>query len=161
MTGRRKYSGEDHSNKQSPGTIQSPGQGRNGSSPRPKRILIVDEDLLSVVDISQTLIPKGYVFSHATEKGEAMKVLKNERPDLIICTVDDRRPDRLQLAQEMQRARDAGNIPFLFVLGSKRDSAQAPQILGPKQYLTKPFTREQLSLAVQEHLKQKADRSVG
>jgi len=168
MTGRHKSSGEQtsasgasHFDSRSHASVRSPGHGHKEQPPHPKRILIVDGDLLSIVNISQTLLRSGYVLSHATDEAEAMKAVKTEKPDLIICALSSRKQDGRRFAEEMRHTRNIPSIPFLFVLESQSDSSRAPQILGPKQYLTKPFTREQLSLAVHEQLAQLAERSDG
>lgn len=125
-----------------------------------KKILVVDEDLLSIASISLTLLRGGYVISHATDHQTALKAIKDERPDLIICNLDGRKFDAHQLVNTVHQARAYRTIPFLFVVESQRDPAQAPEILGPKQHLTKPFTREQLASAVQERLDRKRQRLV-
>jgi CheY-like chemotaxis protein len=126
-----------------------------------KTILVVDEDLLSIVNISQTLLRGGYVISHATDNEAALKAIRVEKPDLIICNLDGRNLDAHRLVSTLQQARALRTIPILFVIESQREPAQAPEILGPKQYLKKPFTREQLASAVREHLNQKQERMVG
>ncbi len=120
-----------------------------------KKILVVDEDLLSNAMISQILLRGGYVISHATDHRTALKVIGNERPDLIICNLDGRNLDTHELVSTVQKAKESRAIPFLFLVASQRDQARAPDILGPKQYLAKPFTREQLTTAVQEHFGRK------
>jgi twitching motility two-component system response regulator PilG len=123
-----------------------------------KRILVVDEDLLTIANISQTLLRGGYVISHATDHQTALKVIQDEKPDLIICNLEGRSLDSHQLVSRVQQARAFRTIPFLFVVESHRDPARAPEILGPKQYLKKPFTREELASAVQEHLNRRSQK---
>ena len=126
-----------------------------------KTILVVDEDLLSIVNISQTLLRGGYVISHATDNENALKVIKVKKPDLIICNLDGRNLDAHRLVSTLQQARSLRTIPFLFVVESQQEPAEAPEILGPRQYLKKPFTREQLASAVREHLNHKQQRMDG
>lgn len=120
-----------------------------------KIILVVDEDLLSIANISQMLLRGGYAISHATDHDTAVEAIKREKPDLIICNFDGRDCEAHELVRTVQQAKTMRRIPFLFVVDSEKDSAQAPEILGPRQYLRKPFTREQLASAVQEHLNPK------
>ena len=125
-----------------------------------KRILVMDEDLLSIANIFLTLLRGGYVLSHATNRQTALKALRDEKPDLIICNLDGRNLEAHRLVSAVQQTRAFRTIPFLLIVESKRDPAQAPEILGPKQYLIKPFTREQLASAVQEHLVRKRQRQI-
>jgi len=124
-----------------------------------KKILVVDEDLSTIANISQTLLRGGYVISHATDQQTALKVIKDERPDLIICNLDGQKFNARQLVSIVRQARALRSIPFLFVIESEQTPGQAPEILGPRQYLKRPFTREQLASAVQEHLGLKKHRS--
>ena len=120
----------------------------------------MDEDLLSIASIFHTLLRGGYVLSHATNHQTALKAIKDERPDLIICNLDRRNLEAHRLVSTVQQTRAFRTIPFLLIVESKRDPAHAPEILGPKQYLTKPFTQEQLASAVQEHLDRKRQRQI-
>lgn len=129
--------------------------GRKMERRNQKKILVVDSDLLSIVHISLTLLTGGYVISHATDYQTALKAVKKEKPDLIICTIGGSDLDSHRLVNTVHGERAFRTIPFLFVVESGQESDQAPEILGPKQYLTKPFTREQLAAAVQQHLGEK------
>ena len=139
---------------------ESPGAGWKMKTGLRRKILVVDGDLLSIAHISQALLGDGYVLSHSTDLKTALQAVRNERPDLIICNLDGQHPDSCELASEVQQSEGFRAIPFLFLVGSPRDPAPAPEILGPKQYLSKPFTREQLTSAVQAHLDWKRQRSV-
>jgi CheY-like chemotaxis protein len=123
-----------------------------------KKILVVDEDLLSIANICQTLLRGGYVISHATDHHAALKAIREEKPDLIICNLDGQGIDSHQLVSTVQRTSAFRTIPFLFVVESQQELSYAPEILGPAQYLKKPFTREQLASAVHEHLDRKRQK---
>jgi CheY-like chemotaxis protein len=147
--------------KSGPGNNLSTTEHHTDKSVSGKKILIVDIDLLSILNISQALLRSGYVLSHAMDALQAVRAVKEERPDLIICGYDDGNPDTLQLAKSVHQSMGSLRIPFLFVLEAQCDSTQAPQILGPRMYLTKPFTHEQLSLAVLEQIGFRSERSFG
>jgi len=155
MTGHRKHTigkAKSHPAPGGPGTSGRPGQ--------PKHILIVDEDMLSIVNISQFLLRSGYVLSHATDEDDAINVARNEKPDLIIFAMDGSRGDSFQLERSLQSGSETKPIPILFVLDSDGKPGHGPQILGPRTYLTRPFTQEQLSAAVREQLAHVADLSL-
>lgn len=119
----------------------------------PKRILIIDDDLFSIASISQTLLHDGYQILHAADHIRALKVIERDEPDLIICSLDERRPNVDRLMQTVEQTLQGSGIPYFFILQSQRRGDGAPDILGPKQYLTKPFTHEQLAMAVEDHLR--------
>jgi CheY-like chemotaxis protein len=119
----------------------------------PKKILIVDDDLLSIATISQTLLRNGYQVMRAEDEDRAIRAMKKFRPDLIICNAESKKLDALQLLKTMQQAPQTRGIPFLFITESQEPVHKEAGIIGPRQYLTRPFTREQLAIAVQENLK--------
>ena len=119
----------------------------------PKKILIVDDDLRNIATISQILLENGYRVLHAEDKDRAAKVARNSRPDLIICNAECRALDSLELLKTMRQAQQIRGISVLFLTDSEELLEAAPGVLSPKQYLRKPYTREQLTIAVEENLK--------
>jgi CheY-like chemotaxis protein len=119
----------------------------------PKKILIVDDDLRNIATISQVLLENGYRVLHAEDKDRAVKVARNSMPDLIICNAESKALDSLELLKTMRQAQQVRGISILFLTDSEELLGAIPGILFPKQYLRKPYTREQLTIAVQENLK--------
>jgi CheY-like chemotaxis protein len=118
-----------------------------------KKILIVDDDVLTIATMAQTLLRNGYEVVHATDAAKAFKVTKKDRPDLIICNYECKKLDVKQLLKSIQTARPSQGIPLLLITETPEAPSSEPGILGPKQHLNRPFTREQLTIAVQENLK--------
>ena len=119
----------------------------------PKKILIVDDDVLSIATMAQTLLRNGYQVVHATDEDKAFKATKKDKPDLIICNYESKKLDVRQLLKSIQNVRPSQGIPLLLITDSQESLNEEPGILGPKQHLNRPFTREQLTNAVQENLK--------
>jgi PleD family two-component response regulator len=119
----------------------------------PKKILIVDDDLLTIATMAQTLVRNGYQVMHATDEERAFKATKKDKPDLIICNYESKKLDVRQLLKSIQKVKLSHGIPLLLITESGGSPSEEPGILGPKQHLNRPFTREQLTIAVQENLK--------
>jgi response regulator RpfG family c-di-GMP phosphodiesterase len=119
----------------------------------PKKILIVDEDLLSIATMAQTLLRNGYQVLHATDKERALKATRKERPDLIIYNFESKTMDAGEFQMSIQRARPSRQIPLLLITDMQESLNNEPGILDSGRHLNKPFTREQLTIAVQENLK--------
>lgn len=70
---------------------------------------------------------------------------KNEVPDLILCDVMMPQLDGYGVLTELREDPRSGTIPFIFLTAksSRQDWRQGMQ-LGADDYLTKPFTREEL-----------------
>ena len=90
---------------------------------------------------------------HAEGEGRAVKVAQKSRPDLIICNAESKTLDALQLVETMRQAPQMRGISVLFLTDSEELVEPAAGLVGVKRYLKKPYTREQLTIAVQENLK--------
>jgi len=119
----------------------------------PKKILIVDDDILGIATMAQTLLRNGYQIAHATDEERAFKATKKDKADLIICNCESKKLDVQQLLKSIQTVRPSPGIPCLLITESQASLNEEPGILGPKRHLNRPFTREQLTIAVQENLK--------
>lgn len=118
-----------------------------------KKILVVDDDLLTIATISQTLLRNGYQVFHATDEEHAFKTTKKDKPDLIICNFESTKLDAVQLFRTVRQTPQTRGVPFLFITKTQQMPDEEAGILGPKNNLIRPFTREQLTIAVQENLK--------
>ena len=118
-----------------------------------KKILIVDDDLRDIATIAQILLENGYRVLHAEDKDRAVKVALTSRPDLIICNAESKTLDALQLLKTVRQAPQMRRISVLFLTDSAELLEAELGVLGPNQFLKKPYTREQLTIAVQENLK--------
>lgn len=112
-----------------------------------KNLLLVDDDRLVLVTISQGLVNAGYTVSTAESVDEAEAILASgERPDLVI--LDVRMPGRkgLDLAE---RLRSFDHIPFMFLSAySDADFVEQASQSGALSYLIKPIDTPQLLPAV-------------
>jgi CheY-like chemotaxis protein len=104
----------------------------------PKKILIVDDDLLNIATMAQTLLRNGYQVEHATDEDLAFKATKKIRPDLIICNYESKKLDVRQLLKSIQDARPLHGIPLLLITESIESLNEEPGMLGPMQYLNRP-----------------------
>lgn len=119
----------------------------------PKKILIVDDDLANVATIAQILLRNGYDVLHEEDEQRVVRTAKKSRPDLIICNAESRKLDAFRTVEAVRQVPRMRGVPVLFLTESKELSRPGPGLLGPKQYLRKPFTPEQLAIAVQENLR--------
>ena len=120
---------------------------------KPKKILIIDDDLLNIINISQILLRGGYQICHESDQGRALQAVRETSPDLVICKLRFGDQTAQALLQEVRGSSRLRTIPFLF-LAERLQYSAGPDILGPKQLLTRPFSREQLLNAVQDQINQ-------
>ena len=110
-------------------------------TPQP-RILLVDDELSIQRAVGPLLRSRGYVVEIAGTGGDALRMVKDRRPDLIV--LDLGLPD-LEGTEVCRRVRAEHAMPIIVLSarGSEADKVQALD-LGADDYVTKPFGPEEL-----------------
>jgi PleD family two-component response regulator len=98
----------------------------------PKKILIVDDDVLTIASMAQTLLRNGYQIVHATDEERACKITRKDKLDLIICNYESKKLDVQQLLKTIQSTRPSQDIPLLLITESRESLNSEPDILGPQ-----------------------------
>ncbi|WP_019505824.1 response regulator transcription factor [Pleurocapsa sp. PCC 7319] len=129
------------------------------------KILVIEDELFVRENIVELLEAEDFaVFS--TENGILGILWAQENiPDLVICDVMMPEMNGYEVLSEMRELPMTSLTPFIFLtaMSDKGDIRQGME-LGADDYLTKPFTREELlgaihtRLAKQEKLRQQYDR---
>ncbi|MEI6580676.1 MAG: response regulator [bacterium] len=103
-----------------------------------KRVLIVEDDqhISKVYEIQ--LAKEGLFTILARDGEEAVKMVENEKPDLIILDLMLPKKDGFWVLEEMRKNSKYSKIPILVIsnLGQKTDAARALE-LGATEYLVK------------------------
>lgn len=118
------------------------------------RILVVDDDASIRLLISDTLTDQGLSVTQAASGEEALKLLAEERFELILLDIMMKGMDGLEVCR---RVRGQVDCPILFLSAkdSVKDITQGLG-LGADDYLTKPFELEVLAARVQAHLRRQS-----
>lgn len=96
-----------------------------------KHVLVVEDDPL-VAEIVLDSLGDEYDVRHAEDAAQAVSLLRERRPDLILldCTLPG------GLGEELVPAADAAGIRLLLMSGSPERAAQVP---GRRAFILKPF----------------------
>ena len=117
------------------------------------KVMVID-DSKTIRRTAETLLKKAGCKVLIAENGfEALPIINNEFPDLIFIDIMMPRLDGYQTCSLVKSNRRFKDIPII-MLSSKEglfDRAKG-RVVGAEQYLTKPFTREDLLGSIQEHL---------
>jgi two-component system OmpR family response regulator len=117
-------------------------------------IMIVDDDQ-DVLDISQTFLEsRGYEVVQAKSGEEALKAVKDTKPNLILLDVMMPNSDGFWLCRTIKSDPKFRAIPVIFL--TAKDDAQSRiegQKCGGDDYLTKPFDLDALELRIKAQLK--------
>lgn len=116
-----------------------------------RTVLVVDDEE-SVRDMMASFFQtKGYGARSAAGGGEALALITQERPDLVILDLRMPRMDGIEALAEIKRSDP--HIPVVVMTGyGTVDSAVAAMKLGAQDYITKPFKPAELLRAVERAL---------
>ncbi len=108
-------------------------------------ILIVDDSPLIRQVVADAFQPAGYEILTAADGSEALRVIAEARPDLIVSDILMPVMDGWRLCEEVRRVPETAGIPFIFLTTEKEVVKRVRGLrMGADDYLTKPFAREEL-----------------
>jgi DNA-binding response OmpR family regulator len=117
--------------------------------PEIPRVLIADDDALLRSLIEFKLSARGYEVISAADGHEALRLIENERPDLII--LDSMMPgmDGFAVLQSIKSKPELASIPVVMLTARKQESDIVGALQqGASDYVTKPFIPEELAMRV-------------
>lgn len=120
-----------------------------------KRLLLIDDDPNLILLVKDYLEFRGYEVITAENGREALEVLEQEIPDMIICDVMMPEMDGYQFVNQVRQDERTSWIPILFLSakGQSQDKIKGLNI-GADVYMVKPFEPEELVAQVEASLKQ-------
>jgi DNA-binding NarL/FixJ family response regulator len=125
------------------------------SSGSHRRLLLIDDDPNLILLVKDYLEFRGYEVVTAENGREALEVLEQDIPDMIICDVMMPEMDGYQLVSTIRQDPKTSWIPVLFLSakGQSQDRVKGLNI-GADVYMVKPFEPEELVAQVESSLKQ-------
>lgn len=120
-------------------------------------ILVVDDNREIVWLISQ-ILSSDYIIKEANDATEALRIVENLTPSLIILDIMMPQIDGLELTRRLRSNKFTKHIPILIVSAkvTEREQAEAYDA-GANGYLTKPFSSELLRSVVHRMLTAKGE----
>jgi two-component system phosphate regulon response regulator PhoB len=120
----------------------------------PHRVLVVDDEPDITALVAYHLAKAGYRVSTAATGPEALKAAREERPDLVILDLMLPGVSGYDVLAELRRREETRDVGVI-LLTSRREEADRIRglSLGADDYLTKPFSPQELSLRVQAVLR--------
>lgn len=119
---------------------------------RGEKILLVEDDQTLNFIVKDNLEQSGFIVSSTYDGEEAMKVFKSEKFALCILDVMLPKKDGFTVAREIREIDD--HVPIIFLTArSMTEDRIAGLTLGGDDYITKPFSMEELLLKIGVFLK--------
>jgi len=115
-------------------------------------ILIVEDDQ-TVRELLKYRLGKRYDVATATNGKEALDLVEDQAPDLIISDIMMPQMDGFALQSALQSDKNTRVIPFIFLTArADEDARQKGERTGVDDYITKPFDMDQLLSRVERLL---------
>ncbi|MFC5386197.1 response regulator [Aquamicrobium segne] len=121
-------------------------------------VLCVEDEQTLRRDIADELSEAGYAVLEASNGRQALDLLRNARPDLILCDISMPDLNGYDLLKAVHaKGADYAGIPFVFLsaLGDPREIVEGKR-LGADDYLVKPIDYDLLLATVHARLRQVA-----
>ena len=120
----------------------------------PTRILVVDDDPLTLRFVRDTLTAAGYVTLVTGEHEELSQIIRTEKPHLVLLDLMLPGTDGIAL---MESVPELGELPVVFISGYGRDETVARALkAGAADYVVKPFSPTELTARVEAALRRVA-----
>jgi len=117
------------------------------------KVMVID-DSKTIRRTAETLLKKaGCEVVTATDGFEALSKITDNQPDIIFIDIMMPRLDGYQTCALIKRNQNYKSTPVILLTSKDGlfDRARG-RIVGSDQYLTKPFTKEELLGAIKEHV---------
>ncbi len=138
-----------------PGELRRPElSGESMTDERPERILVVDDNPDNIEIIEARLASRGYRIESATDGEEALRLVRENPPQLILLDVMMPLIDGFEVSRRIKRDSTLPYIPIILVTarGETEDKVEGLDA-GADDYLTKPVNFPELEARVRSMLR--------
>lgn len=129
-----------------------------------KKILIVDDEEFMLFAMSHHLRQIGYEVVTAMNGFEAIQRTEKEKPDLVVLDIMMPYLSGLEFLNWLRHSHTPGNTPVILISSlTEKEVKSAGYDLGNCFYIYKPFTMDELAIAIKAFIdseKNKEDLSV-
>ena len=119
----------------------------------PPTILIVDDEPNIVIPLQFLMEQNGHSTLVAQSGEEALEIISKEKPDLVLLDIMLPGVDGFEVCEIIRLNPEWRNIRIIFLTAKGRDVDIAKgMVLGADEYITKPFSNQQIIDAVKKLL---------
>ncbi len=116
-------------------------------------LLVIEDERPLLEEVSALLTFEDFDVLTADNGWAGVQLAQDRLPDLIICDITMEGMDGYEVLSELRKSPTTMAIPFMFLTArSDKSFMRYGMELGADDYLTKPFTREELLAAIQARI---------
>lgn len=116
-------------------------------------IIAVDDERINLKLLSFIINKLNFRFLGILDSTEAMAVIKEHKPNLILLDILMNEMDGFELCETIKKDDEIKHIPVIFVTGRDKVEDKIRGLnLGGVDYVTKPFNEHELRARIQTHL---------
>ena len=118
-----------------------------------KKIMVVDDEPVNIQVLQNQLHLNNYQVISANDGFQALEILPDANPDLILLDLMMPRMNGYEVVQKIRETHNPSKLPIIMLTAKSqiRDLVQAFDC-GANDYLTKPFNKEELLKRIKTHL---------
>ena len=125
-----------------------------GFSDSREKILIVDDEMATLLPLKRSLEAQGYIVIEAYDGYQAIEKAKTEKPELIVLDLMLPGIDGFEVCAKLKKDENTGKIPVIMLTAKDevRDKVVVLE-MGADDYVTKPFNLNELKARIKNVLK--------
>ena len=119
-----------------------------------KKVVLIVDDEPANINLVAEILHNLYEIRIATNGMTALSMIEKAKPDLILLDINMPQMNGYEVAAKLKSSQETTNIPFIFLTG-KSDAQSIVEGFkhGAVDYISKPFSKEELLARVETHLK--------
>ncbi|WP_298238413.1 response regulator [uncultured Algibacter sp.] len=118
-----------------------------------KTVLLIEDDAILRENTAELLELSSYKVLKASNGKTGVAIAKKENPDIIVCDIMMPELDGYSALKILSKSKLTKYIPFIFLSAkTERSDVRKGMNLGADDYITKPFTEEDLICAIESRL---------
>ena len=127
-----------------------------------KKVLIVDDEPNIVLSVEFLMQREGHEVATAGDGQEALDMLAETRPDLMVLDVMMPRKNGFEVCEAVRGDAQFARLPILMLTAKGREAEMKKGLsLGADAYITKPFSTHELVAKVNELLSRASSGGTG
>lgn len=122
-----------------------------------KRVLLIEDDSVLRRNVAELLELSNYQVMSASDGKSGVTRARQDKPDIIICDVIMPNLDGYSVLEILSKDEKTKYIPFIFLSAkTEKQDIRKGMNLGADDYITKPFSEEELITAIESRIAKSA-----